>query len=165
MAMKSPQELFLHELGDMYDAEQRIAKMLPEMAKECNNAQLKNAFEQHEQETQQQIRNLEQCFQLLGSKPQKASCQAIAGLKQEHDTFLKERPSEEILSMFDLGGASKTEYYEMASYKGLIEKANMMGQQQVTQLLQQNLQQEEAMAKKVEQLSRQLGQQLIQQMA
>ncbi len=89
----------------------------------------------------------------------------IAGLKQEHDTFLKENPSEDILSMFDLGGASKTEYYEMASYKGLIEKATMMGQQQVCQLLQPNLQQEEAMAKKVEQLSRQLGKQLIQQTA
>ncbi len=165
MAMKSPQELFLHELGDMYDAEQRIAKMLPEMAKECNNAQLKNAFQMHEQETQQQIRNLEQCFQVLGSKPEKAACTAIAGLKQEHDTFLKENPSEDILSMFDLGGASKTEYYEMASYKGLIEKATMMGQQQITQLLQQNLQQEEAMARRVEQLSRQLGQQMIRPMA
>ena len=165
MAMKSPQELFLHELGDMYDAEQRIVKMLPELAKECNNAQLKSAFEQHEQETQQQIRNIEQCFQVLGSQPEKSACQAIAGLKQEHDTFLKEKPSDDILTMFDLGGASKTEYYEMASYKGLIEKASMMGQQQVCQLLQQNLQQEEAMAKKVEQLSRQLGQQLLQQMA
>jgi ferritin-like metal-binding protein YciE len=67
--------------------------------------------------------------------------------------------------MFDLGGASKTEYYEIASYKGLLEKATMMGQQQVTQLLQQNLQQEEAMARKVEQLSKQLGKQMIQSMA
>ena len=88
-----------------------------------------------------------------------------SSLKQEHDTFLKENPSEDILSMFDLGGASKTEYYEMASYKGLIEKATMMGQQQVTKLLQQNLQQEEAMARKVEQLSHQLGQQMIRPMA
>src|SRR5204863_7759511 len=83
MAMKSAQELFLHELGDMYDAEQRIAKMLPELAKESNQSQVRSAFEQHEQETQQQIRNIEQCFQILGIKPEKAACQAIAGLKQE----------------------------------------------------------------------------------
>jgi ferritin-like metal-binding protein YciE len=160
--MKSAQELFLHELSDMYDAEQRIAKMLPEMAKESHNEQVRQAFQQHEQETQHQIQNLEQCFQVLGSKPEKATCAAIMGLKQEHDSFLKEGPSDEILVLFNLGGASKTEYYEMASYKGLIEKANMMGQKQVAQLLQQNLQQEEAMANRVEQTSRQLGRQMIQ---
>lgn len=165
MAMKKPQELFLHELSDMYDAEQRIAKILPEMAKESNNAQVRQALEQHEQETQQQIRNLEQCFQILSSKPEKATCAAVAGMKQEHDSFLKEQPSDEILVMFNLGGAAKTEYYEMASYKGLIEKATLMGEKQVAQLLQQNLQQEEAMAKKVEQTSRQLGQQMIKSMA
>jgi ferritin-like metal-binding protein YciE len=100
---------------------------------------------------------------VLGSKPEKSACHAIAGLKQEHDAFLKEKPSDDLLTMFDLGGASKTEYYEMASYKGLIEKATLMGQQQVVQLLQQNLQQEEAMAKKVEQISKQLSQQMISQ--
>ena len=163
MPMKSPQDLFLHELGDMYDAEQRISKMLPAMAKEVTDPQVKSAFEQHEQETLQQIKNLEQCFQVLGSKPEKSACHAIAGLKQEHDAFLKEKPSDDLLTMFDLGGASKTEYYEMASYTGLIEKATLMGQQQVVQLLQQNLQQEEAMANKVEQISKQLGKQMISQ--
>ena len=161
MPMKSPQDLFLHELGDMYDAEQRISKMLPAMAKEVTDPQVKSAFEQHEQETLQQIQNLEQCFQVLGSKPEKSACHAIAGLKQEHDAFLKEKPSDDLLTMFDLGGASKTEYYEMASYTGLIEKATLMGQQQVVQLLRQNLQQEEAMAKKVEQISKQLSQQML----
>ena len=160
MAITSPQELFLHELGDMYDAEQRISKMLPVMAKECENPQVRSAFEHHLEETQHQIQNLEQCFQALGTKPEKASCDTIAGLKKEHDSFLKEDPSAEILTMFDLGGASKTEYYEIASYKGLIEKATLMGQQACVSLLQENLRQEEAMAKKVEQISKQLGQQM-----
>ena len=150
MPMKDPQELFLHELSDMYDAEQRISKMLPEMAKENENPQVRSGFEQHEKETQQQIKNLEQCFQVLGTKPEKASCYAIAGMKQEHDSFLKEGPSPQLLTMFELSGAAKTEYYEIVSYKGLIEQAQLMGQQQVVQLLQQNLQQEEAMAAKVE---------------
>ena len=164
MAMKTPKELFLHELSDLYDAEQKIAKMLPSLAKECEDAQVRNAFEQHEQETLHQIQNLEQCFQALGTKPMNAPCTAIAGMKQEHDSFLKESPSKEVLMMFDLGGASKTEYYEIASYKGLIEKANLMGQKQCVQLLQQNLSQEEAMAKRVALLSKELGQQMIPQM-
>ncbi len=160
MAITSPQELFLHELSDMYDAEQRISKMLPVMAKECQDPQVKSAFEHHLEETQHQIQNLEQCFQALGAKPEKASCDAVAGMKKEHDSFLKEEPSAEILTMFNLGGASKTEHYEMASYKGLIEKATLMGQQACVSLLQENLQQEEAMAKKVEKISKQLGQQM-----
>lgn len=163
MSMSSPQDLFLHELSDIYDAEQKIAKMLPQLAKECEDSQVKSAFEHHEQETQQQIQNLEQCFQILGSKPQKEPCAAIAGLKREHDSFLKEGPSKDILTMFDLGGASKTEYYEMASYKGLVSKATLMGQQQVAQLLQQNLAQEEAMAQKVEKIAQQLGKQMAKQ--
>lgn len=163
MTMSNPQQLFLHELSDMYDAERRIVSMLPIMAQECDNPQIRTAFEQHEKETQQQIQNLEQCFQILGKSLEKVQCSAIAGLKQEHDSFLKESPSQEVLGLFDLSGASKTEYYEMASYKGLIESAGQMGQQQVAQLLQQNFEQEKVMANKVEQLCTQLGKKLASQ--
>lgn len=163
MAMKSSQELFLHELSGMYDAKHKISKMLPMMAKECENPQVKTAFEHHQEETLHQIQNLEQCFQALGAKPEKASCDAVAGMKKVHDSFLKEDPTAEIFTMFDLGGASKTEHYEIASYKGLIEKATLMGQQACVSLLQENLKQEEAMAQKVEQISKQLGRQMVTQ--
>jgi ferritin-like metal-binding protein YciE len=162
--MQTAQDLFIHEMGDMYDAEQRIAQMLPTMAQECNNDEVRSAFQMHEQQTRQQIRNLEQCFQVLGTQPPKTTCAAILGLKQEHDSFLKGQPSADILMMFDLGGASKTEHYEIASYTGLVEKARLMGQQQCAQLLQQNLQQEQEMSKKVDQLGQQLGQQMSRQM-
>jgi ferritin-like metal-binding protein YciE len=162
MAMQQMQDLFIHELGDMYDAEQRILQMLPQMAQEVNSGSIKSAFQQHEQETRQQVQNLEQCFQLLGTQPKRTSCQAIAGLKQEHDSFMKEQPSDELLTMFDLGGAAKTEHYEIASYQGLIEKATLLGKKDCAKLLQQNLQQEEAMAQKVTQLSQQLGKQVAQ---
>ena len=164
MGMQTPQDLFLHELGDMYDAEQRILQMLPALADECGDDQVRQAFHYHEQQTRQQVRNLDQCFQALGVPSTQTTCAAIAGLKQEHDSFLKENPSQDILTMFDLGGASKTEYYEIASYTGLIEKAQLIDQQQCVQLLQQNLQQEQEMARKVSQLSQRLGQQAAQMM-
>ncbi len=163
MVMQSVQELFQHELGDIYDAEQRIVQMLPQMANECNDGQVKSALQNHEQQTYQQIQNLERCFQLIGTAPQRVPCHAIAGLKQEHDSFLKENPSENILTLFDLGGAAKTEHYEIAAYRGLIEKANLIGQKDCTHLLQENLSQEEEMARKIEQISRQLGPQAAQQ--
>lgn len=159
MAIQSPQELFLHELSDMYDAEEHILKILPKLADEASNSEVRSAFQMHEQQTHEQVRNLDQCFQLLGAQRQKVTCEAVLGLKKEHDTFLKEKPDENILTMFDLGAASKTEHYEIASYEGLIANAQMMGQQSVARLLEQNLRQEQEMAQKVSQLSRQLGQQ------
>lgn len=159
--MQNQNDLFVHELSDMYDAEQRILQMLPAMASESISPDLKSAFQRHEQETRQQVLNLEQCFQQLGAQPDRSACYAIAGLKQEHDAFLKENPTQELLTMFDAGGAAKTEAYEIASYRGLVEKANMMGQPQCAQLLKQNLDQEVAMARRVEQITHQLDQQMI----
>ena len=165
MAVQSPTQLFLEEMGSMYSAEQIILQMLPQLAKESNNQQATNAFQMHEQETRQQIQNLEQCFQILGERPPKVACYSVAGLKQDHDEFVKENPSQDILTDFDLGATCKTEYFEMASYKGLIDKANMMGQTQVVNLLQQNFQQEQAMAQRAEQLCRQVDQQIIQKVS
>src|SRR5258708_3834086 len=152
--LQSPKDLFIHELGGMYDAEQKIATMLPVMVQETNNPQIKNTLQQHERETKQQISNLEQCFQVLGVQPASVACLTVAGLKQEHDTFLKEKPSEDVLNLFNLDATDKTEYFEIASYKGLIEKANLMNQRECVSLLQQNLKQAEAMSQKVETLSR-----------
>lgn len=159
MTMQRPEELFLHELSDMYDGEEHILKILPKLAEESGNSEVRSAFEMHEQQTREQIQNLDQCFQLLGAERQKVTCDAVLGLKKEHDSFLKEKPDDAILTMFDLGAASKTEHYEIASYEGLIAKAQLMGQQSVARLLEQNLRQEQEMAQKVSQLSQQLGRQ------
>lgn len=161
MPMQSPMDLFVHELGDMYDAEQRIAQILPQLASESTDPQVQQDYQSHLKETQQHIQNVEQVFQVLGMQPQRQNCAAVQGLKTEHDTFLKENPSKDVLTMFDLDAAAKTEHYEIAGYEGLIEKCNMMGQQQCAQLLQQNLQQEQAMLQRVMRTSQQLGQQMM----
>ena len=160
MAVQTQKELFLHELGDIYDAEQRIANILPEMAKEAQDPDIKKAFEQHLTETKQQFTNIEQCFNVLGERPRTSSCLAIDGLRKEHDNFIREQPSAEILSMYDLEAAVKTEHYEIASYQGLIDAAVTLGQQQCAQLLKQNLDQEEVMAEKIVLFARQLGKQM-----
>ena len=159
MAMDSPHELFMHEMGDIYNAEQMIAQILPVLTQESQDPQAQQAYQSHLQETQHHIHNLEQCFKLLGNQPPTVTCYAVSGLKQEHDHFKQEGPSEAVLTMFDLGAAAKTEHYEIASYSGLVEKANLMGLQQCAQLLQENLQQEQAMLQRVTGLARQLGQQ------
>lgn len=151
----------MHNLGDIYDAEQRILQILQTLASESQDPQATQAYRTHEQQTRQQIQNLEQCYQILGQQPQRVPCLAVQGLKQEHDSFLKDNPTPNILTMFDLGAAFKTEHYEIASYLSLIDAARAMNQPQVVQLLQQNLQQEEWMAQQVSTISRQLDQQQI----
>ena len=157
MAMHTPKDLFIHELSELFDAEQKLSKILPVLAQQSNHDEVKQAFEQHEAETLQQISNLEQCFHALGVTPETSTSQVVVAMKEEHDSFMKEKPSADILTLFNLGAGAKSEHYEIASYQGLIDQANLMGQMQCAQLLEQNLRQEEAMAKKVTELSHKLG--------
>src|SRR5258708_31046040 len=130
------------------------------MAKEAQDPDIKKAFEQHLTETKQQINNIEQCFKVFGERPTTFPCFAIDGLKKEHDNFVREQPSAEILSMFDLEAAVKTEHYEIASYQGLIDTAVTLGQQQGPNLSNQTFDQEKFWPEKIFPLPRQQGSQM-----
>jgi ferritin-like metal-binding protein YciE len=160
MPMQTPRDLFIHELSDALDAEQQILKMLPVLQKESQVLEIQQALHRHEQETQQQVQNLQQVLQGLGAQPEKTTCFAVKGIDQEHKALHKENPSPQVLEMANLGGAAKTEHYEMAMYTSLVQMANDLGEPQAAQLLQQNLQQEKAMAQKVEMMAQQLGRQM-----
>ncbi len=163
MAIQSPRDLFFYDLCAMYDAEQKLSQILPILARECNNAQAREAFMQHEQETFQHIRNLEQCFQILGSQPKSLTNNTVAGLKQDHDNFLQEQPPNDAITMFDLNAGYKSEHIEIAAYHTLIDAASSMGLLQCVQLFQQNLQQEEAAARKLATIGHQLEAQSVQE--
>jgi ferritin-like metal-binding protein YciE len=159
--MKSPQDFFVHELQDLLGAEQLVLKTLPTLIESAGDKQVKAALREHETETKQQVRNIEECFKLLGEKAEAVDCKGMQGIVAERDEFLKEQPAPEILQVFDLGAAAKTEHYEIVSYTGLVDKAKLMGQTEVAKLLRENLKQEQAMAKRVEGLETQLGKSLL----
>ncbi len=160
MPLSTPRELFVHELSDAMSAEHIILKMLPELRKEARHPELKQAFEEHERETRQQIANLGAVFKQLGERPEQTTCHAAEGLKQEHEALHEEDPSPEILELGNLGGAAKTEHYEIATYTGLVQMARELGQRDAVRLLGDNLAQEKAMAKRVETLAKQVGKEL-----
>ena len=116
MPLTTPRELFIHELSDAMSAEQQILKMLPELQQEALNHELQEALKTHEEETQQQVRNIQEVFRQLGETPEATTCYAVKGLAEEHKALHKEQPSPEILEMANLGGAAKTEHYEIAMY-------------------------------------------------
>jgi ferritin-like metal-binding protein YciE len=161
MPMNDPQEFFIHELQDLLGAEQLVLQTLPKLIESAGDKEAKAALKEHEKETKQQIKNLEECFKLLGEKAEAVDCKGMEGIVAERDEFLKEKPSPEILQVFDLGAAAKTEHYEIVSYTGLIDMAKLMGQKEIAGLLQENLKQEQAMAKTVEKLETQLGKTLL----
>src|SRR5436309_5973064 len=157
MAIQSPRDLFLYGLCSMYDVERKLDQMLPILAQESLDAQAREAFTQHEQETRQHISNLEQCFQILGSQPMIVENNMVAGLRRDHDAFLQQQPPAQALTMFDLYAGYQSECLEIAGYHNLIDAANSIGLSQCVPLLQQNLQQEIAASQKLAALAHQLG--------
>jgi ferritin-like metal-binding protein YciE len=160
MPMQTPQDLFVHELSDMHNAEQSIVQMLEEAQGLVQNPQLKDGLRMHAEQSRQHARRIQQVFQQMGVEPHPVVCHAVEGLREELEEAQQAKPSPEVLEGLVVGGAAKTEHYEIAGYTGLIEKARAMGQTEAAQLLQQNLQEEQQMLRQVEQIAQQLTRQM-----
>jgi ferritin-like metal-binding protein YciE len=155
--MKTPEELFEHELKDVYYAEKVLEKVLPQLASEATSRQLASAFKRHHAETQKQIKNLERVFSDLGKPAQGESCPGIDGIKAEHDKFMQEEDAtQDVRDMFLTGAAARTEHYEIAAYTGLVSKARSLGRSDAVKLLNENLKQEKETLKKIETISKDL---------
>jgi ferritin-like metal-binding protein YciE len=157
MSLSSPRELFVHELADTLSAEQIILGMLPELQKESRHPGAKKAFKEHEQETRQQIKNLQAVFKTIGETPAPTTCYAAEGLKKEHEALRGEQPTPDVLEAGNMGGAAKTEHYEIATYTTLVQMATDLGERDAAKLLRENLNQEKEMAKRVNAISKELG--------
>jgi ferritin-like metal-binding protein YciE len=151
MPLKTTQEKFMHELGDIYDAEHRFLKGQQAMLKAASDPTLKAGIEKHIAESEQQVANLEQVFKLLGEKAKAEPCDAAKGIVTEGQKAVKEAGTDEIRDCLIGSSLTKVEHYEIVGYKGLILGAQKMGNQDVVALLQQNLRQEEQTAAKLEQ--------------
>jgi ferritin-like metal-binding protein YciE len=159
MPIATVRELFVHELSDAMSAEQQILKMLPELQKEALHPELKQALKEHEQETKGHVKNLQAVFTQIGEKPEETTCFGVKGLADEHQALHEEDPSPEMLELANVSGAEKTEHYEIVTYTGLVQMAKDLGEKESAQLLQEILDQEKAMAKRVEALSKELSKQ------
>ena len=144
MAMQTIEELFEHELKDMYGAETALLDALEQMANESSDREIKRGFTQHRRETQGQIKRLEKIFRSLGQKPEAETCPGIEGLIKEKKVFMRERPTPELLEFYNIGASQKVERYEITAYENLIDMAEKLGMRDAVELLEQNLQEEEA---------------------
>src|SRR5687768_4923527 len=127
MAVNDMNQLLKHELGDLLYAERTFLKGLKKMSKEISDPMMKERVIKHAAETEQQIEVLGKAFESIGLKPRAEKCDAAIGLKEEHDSFLEDEPSKEMLEAFDLGSGLRIEHYEIAGYRSAIAIAKEIG--------------------------------------
>jgi ferritin-like metal-binding protein YciE len=142
--IKSMEDLFLHQLEDIYYAEQQLTKAIPKMADMATNADLKAGLKAHLVDTNNQIERLDKVFGKLGKKPKGTDCPAIDGLIKEADETAGEIDDKSVLDAGIVANAQAVEHYEISRYGTLIAWAEELGHEDVVRLLTTNLNEEKA---------------------
>jgi ferritin-like metal-binding protein YciE len=137
------EDLFEHEIKDLYSAEKQLLEALPKMAETANDPKLKQAFEKHLEETKGQKERLEKVFELCGLNPGRKKCEAMAGLVEEGESMIDEKATPEVKDAGLIASAQRIEHYEIAGYGTAAHYANRLGKKDVAKLLEQTLQEEQ----------------------
>ena len=140
--LKTPEELYNYKLGAALKMEHTVLDMLDDNAENARDPQLTQLFRHHQDETRQQIANLEQAFAAFGWEPEDSPCPTVEALEKEAKMTVK-KTDDALVDHVLVMGAAETEHHEIAVYEGLISEARAMGKDDVVRLLQQNLEQEE----------------------
>lgn len=149
MAVKTVQELFIHELSDTYSAEKQMTRSLPKMARAAADEQLAQAFRDHLEETRTQVERIDQIVELTGLKLKRIKCAAMEGLVEEGNDLIDEIDKGPVLDVALIGAAQKVEHYEIASYTTLVLLATKLGLTEAVPLLEASLAEEKATDEKL----------------
>jgi ferritin-like metal-binding protein YciE len=142
MKLDSLKKLYVEELRDLYSAENQLVKALPKMAKGAASAELKQAFEDHLELTKEHVERLDEIFSRLDEKPTGKTCKAMKGLIEEGSEMLQEDGEESVIDAGLIGAAQRVEHYEIAAYGTVRTFANLLGEEEAADLLQQTLDEE-----------------------
>lgn len=153
MKMESLNDLFTEELKDLYHAEKQILKALPRIAKAASTQELKDAFEEHYEETKIQVERLDRIFEQLGMPSRGKKCEGMEGILSEGDKILEEKSDPMVKDAALIASAQKVEHYEMASYGTLRTYAELLGNKEVAGILDETLQEEKETDKKLTKLA------------
>ena len=146
-------DLFLHQLQDVYYAEKQITKALPTMIEKATDPALKQGFETHLRETEGQIRRLERVFDMIGEEAKGASCPAIEGIIKEANDVAGDIADKAVLDAALIAAAQAVEHYEITRYGTLIAWANQLGRSEASAILQETLDEEYATDDKLTQMA------------
>lgn len=153
-SVTSLQEFFLEELKDIYWAEKHLTKALPKLQKASTSQELAEAFAQHLEVTENHVKRLEQVFEIFGEKPRSKKCDGMEGIVKEGEDVVQE--TEKNTSTRDAAlimAAQKAEHYEITTYGSLVQLAKTLGQDEVSELLEQTLEEEKEADKLLSELA------------
>jgi ferritin-like metal-binding protein YciE len=153
--MDTLKDVFEHELKDLYSAESQLVKALPKMAKGALNDELRQAFENHLEETQTHVQRLEQVAQLCDVSLRGEKCKGMEGLIEEGSGLLSDEDKNEARDAALIPAAQRVEHYEMAAYGSAVTFANLLGLDEAAALLQQTLDEEKAPDAKLSEIAEQ----------
>ncbi|HTK12561.1 MAG TPA: ferritin-like domain-containing protein [Xanthobacteraceae bacterium] len=142
--IKTMEDLFQHELQDIYYAEHQILKSLPTMIDKATNRDLATALRNHLEETKKQVDRLDQVFRKLDMQPKGTDCPAIDGIIKEADATAGEIDDKQVLDAAIIANAQAVEHYEICRYGTIIAWAEELGHDEVVRLLTTNLNEEKA---------------------
>lgn len=153
MALTSLNTLLLHELRDLYSAETQLVDALPKMAQAATHDELKDAFNEHLEETRGHVDRLEEIFSQIGESPEGEHCDAMAGLIEEGEELIQKEGESHVKDAALIAAAQRVEHYEMAGYGTARTYANELGQSNVVSLLKETLSEEKAADKKLNKIA------------
>jgi len=153
MKIETMDDLFLNELKDIYDCEKKLVKALPKMAKAVTSTELREAFQNHLEETKGHVQRLEEIFQHLGEKASASKCEGIEGIIDEGEEMMDAIEPSPLLDAAIIAAAQKAEHYEISSYGSCRTFAQELGRNEVVQLLDQTLKEEKQADKKLTQIA------------
>ena len=142
-------DLFVHTLRDIYYAEKQILKALPDMIEKATDPQLKQGFQSHLQETKNQVKRVEEVFEMHGVEAKGVDCPAIDGILEEADEIAGEVDDKQVLDAALIAAAQAVEHYEITRYGTLIAWAKQLGRNDCASVLQKNLDEEKAADQKL----------------
>lgn len=137
--IKTFDDLFHHQLQDVYYAENQITKALPKMIDKATAALLKQSLKTHLGETEAQIKRLDKIFEMRGEKPKGATCPAIDGIIKEANELAGDIADKAVLDAALIASAQAVEHYEITRYGTLIAWAKQLGREDIAAILQETL--------------------------
>ncbi len=149
MKLQTLEDLYLDQLRDLYSAENQIVKALPKMAKGCESEELRDAFQEHLDQTEGHVERLEEIFERLGVKGKGKKCVAMEGLLEEGKEILSMNAEPHVRDAALIAAAQRVEHYEMAGYGCARTFARLLGDTEAADLLQQTLDEEGEADKKL----------------
>jgi len=153
MSVTTARELFTDELKDMYSAEKQAVRAYPRIAKVVQSAELKQALQEHLEQTKQHVERLDQVFEILEKRPTGKTCKGMKGLLEEASEKVDEIEKGSILDAALIGALQRVEHYEISAYGTVATLAEAMGENDIHELLAETLQEEKATDQRLTEVS------------